>query len=815
MAPSAQLQRAQAAVKAMKLIGFDQAKAKAVLKKLLKVYENNWEYIEAENYRLLADSILDDQESVDPEVNETDAAASAAPEVSRKRLRHRQEDSDHFPLTVEAARTSPQRPTLVRSPEDHPTNFRGKMIKPVEAQCPHDGEGSFSSPHAIRKNGLTTEKAPQNSHNCPELSPISGRVVPRMTRSSNPANVPYFEKGKSSSLVMQERDKHQPCGTSGNLICYKEPKMEPDTEVPRDIVAVGFSSNPDMSVDEVPCYISDNYVPLSLPSPHGTPSGTAANHGTAQKGAFRWANASSGLTGANSQDAPINENEKCLKVLVQKEITNTDIASSITGEVKLSLTYSSDSPDFKMPSIESIFKMVEDRCLKSYKILKPDFSLMNLMKDICQCTVDLAAESSKDEQEAIKVTPLLEPLKRAHSPNPSHGMVRRSSAGSLDLVPLEIPIEGLNSHGGINGIQENSAPESSSHNVSQSLAIIPQEDHTVSAPHPLHDENDIAKGEERVRISLVNELTSEKFPAYFHYIARNAVYQNAHVNFSLARIDDEDCCLNCFGDCLSVPIPCACTRETGGEFAYTMDGLLKAEFLNECISMNRDPDKHHHIYCKDCPIEKSKNEHTPEACKGHLVRKFIKECWIKCGCSKQCGNRVVQRGISRNLQVFFVADVKGWGLRTLEELPRGAFVCEYVGEILTNIELYDRTIQKTGGARHTYPVLLDADWGSEAGLRDEEALCLDATFFGNVGRFVNHRCFDANLVEVPVEWETPDHHYYHLAFFTTRKVEALEELTWDYGIDFDDSSHPIKAFKCLCGSRFCRDRVRSKVRRQI
>ncbi|PKU67131.1 Histone-lysine N-methyltransferase SUVR2 [Dendrobium catenatum] len=79
MAPSAHLQRAQVAVKAMKLIGFDQAKVKAVLKKLLKVYENNWEYIEAENYRLLADSIFDDQESmVGPEVNETDAAASVA-----------------------------------------------------------------------------------------------------------------------------------------------------------------------------------------------------------------------------------------------------------------------------------------------------------------------------------------------------------------------------------------------------------------------------------------------------------------------------------------------------------------------------------------------------------------------------------------------------------------------------------------------------------------------------------------------------------------------------------------------------------------
>ncbi|KAL6634758.1 hypothetical protein ACP70R_027429 [Stipagrostis hirtigluma subsp. patula] len=31
----------------------------------------------------------------------------------------------------------------------------------------------------------------------------------------------------------------------------------------------------------------------------------------------------------------------------------------------------------------------------------------------------------------------------------------------------------------------------------------------------------------------------------------------------------------------------------------------------------------------------------------------------------------------------------------------------------------------------------------------------------------------------------------------------------DYGIDFDDVNHPIKAFKCHCGSEFCRDKRRS------
>lgn len=88
----------------------------------------------------------------------------------------------------------------------------------------------------------------------------------------------------------------------------------------------------------------------------------------------------------------------------------------------------------------------------------------------------------------------------------------------------------------------------------------------------------------------------------------------------------------------------------------------------------------------------------------------------------------------------FATKGKGWAIRTLEYLPKGSFVCEYIGEILTNTELYERNEQrKKKNERHTYPVLLDNDWGSEQVLKDEEALCLDATHYGNVARFINHR----------------------------------------------------------------------------
>ncbi|KAL7148693.1 hypothetical protein ABFS83_06G195800 [Erythranthe nasuta] len=317
--------------------------------------------------------------------------------------------------------------------------------------------------------------------------------------------------------------------------------------------------------------------------------------------------------------------------------------------------------------------------------------------------------------------------------------------------------------------------------------------------------NDITNGTEKIKISLVGQTSSNEDLPRFVYSPENTIYESAYLHISLARIADDDCCSDCIGDCVSSSIPCACARDTGGEFAYTQDGLLCEKFLDACISMKVSEEKHYKFYCQDCPFERAKSAHMPEKCKGHLSRKFIKECWRKCGCNMQCANRVVQRGITRKLQVFLTGNDKGWGLRALEELPKGAFVCEYIGEILTNIELYERNQKNIGRDKHVYPVLLDADWATEGVLKDEEALCLDATYFGNVARFINHRCFDGNLLDIPVQVETPDRHYYHVAFFTKRKVEALEELTWDYLIDFNDESHPVEAFECRCGSKYCRD----------
>ncbi|KAL5059766.1 hypothetical protein RYX36_031370 [Vicia faba] len=317
----------------------------------------------------------------------------------------------------------------------------------------------------------------------------------------------------------------------------------------------------------------------------------------------------------------------------------------------------------------------------------------------------------------------------------------------------------------------------------------------VSLPSP-SDPDDITKGEEKVKIPWVNNSAND-IPPLFHYMPQNTVFQDAYVNISLSRIGNKDCCSTCMGNCVLSSKPCSCVNKIGGDFAYTAQGIVKEEFLEECIANSRTQS---FTYCKKCPLETAKNDGCLEPCKGHLKRKFIKECWSKCGCGKHCGNRIVQRGITCNLQVFLTSDGKGWGLRTLEELPKGAFVCEFVGEILTVKELHERNKAR----KYTLPVLLDAEWGSGV-VKDNQALCLYAASYGNAARFINHRCLDANLIEIPVEIESPSHHYYHFAFFTSREIKAQEELTWDYGIDFDGDDQSLELFKCKCGSRFCRN----------
>lgn len=673
--------RVAAAFRAMRQIGIIEEKVKPVLKSLLKLYEKNWQLIEAENYRALADAIFENEES--QAVEEGNKRKERADVLDMKEKEVVIEDPEPPSKRLRSNQKVQALPS-VGNPSSKPNGTLLKQPKEEVIELPEATQNGYCSPKLIKASELNSEDNEEaHAMSCPPL---------------------VRRKGKQPMIA------------------------DPSLDVADKTLALAPNGT-ERPMSPATCQREKGKEPVSSQS---RPNSDRSNHGVRFKeGKAKLGNSLLPKQQANNSGALIKPKDE--------------------------------------PATDDVQQLV----VPLAAIHPGGGSQSDGALDVTDKATNHANESC-DSENVHEVAQTLVPM---HAPS-LNGNNCSTTLKDTDKCTLEIDKE----------------KESQQHQP------------TPNVVKPFYDVADLANGQERIAISLVNEVNDER-PSSFHYIPRNVVFQNAYVNFSLARIG-ENCCSTCSGDCLSAPIPCACAHESGGEYAYTSEGLVKEDILKESVSMNRDPENHCQFYCSDCPLERSK-EGVVEKCQGHLMRRFIKECWWKCGCDNQCGNRVVQRGINRKLQVFMTPEGKGWGLRTLEDLPEGAFVCEYVGEILTNAELFERVSQRrASGEVHAYPVLLDADWGAEGVLKDEEALCLDATNYGNVGRFINHRCVDSNMVEIPVEVETPDHHYYHLAFFTTREVKALEELTWDYGIDFDLKGHPVKAFKCKCGSKLCRNMKR-------
>ncbi|KAJ4802637.1 SET-domain containing protein lysine methyltransferase family protein [Rhynchospora pubera] len=723
--------RAKAALNAMKDLGFGRKLAVKVLKNLLELYENKWELIEDENYSAFAEAILDAQlqdngtrrQVGDDEMSDFGTQDQQFSEMSTQ-------EASPLLNNCGSGVPGPSSSSRKRKPAH---NSHDEMDDPVYAET--------DSPLLKRPR----RKQPETGASSED------RAIIPMPQEPSPSSLPsptsegtrvVDESGKVITYMKYRRDMNSRRPSSAPL---KEPKAEPDLLPESNLgdapLAVIFPSDSD-SAGNRESYSQGSQEGSERENPKtGAPSTSKAPN-----------NMSSRINGQKISIAPCTNN-----CVLQEEspCSKLEIASSSNGQFKLAIYSPINLPT---PSLSDFFKLVEDKCLHSYKLLPPDFSLARIMNEMCEALVER---------------------------NPSDTGMSSSC----------LPEKATDANGGTDD---------------NAVVVAQNPQLALGVVRPAHDSSDIARGEEKFFIPVFNDYTSDETPPNFAYIPQNLVSDNACLNLCLARIGDENCCADCYGDCLGGPVSCACARETGGEFAYTSEGLVRREFMDECLEITHDRwDPQHRAYCEgECPVERS-NEAMGK-CKGHLRRKFIKECWSKCGCNKGCGNRVVQRGITCQLQVFMTGNGKGWGLRTVDEIPKGTFVCEYAGEILTAKEYQERYNQRKASLMNSQPVLLDADWAARSGLKNEEALCLDATFYGNIARFINHRCYDANLVEIPIEIETPDRLYYHLALFTSRKIEPLEELTWDYGIDFKQTELQNRSFKCLCGSKYCRDTKRSR-----
>jgi len=175
---------------------------------------------------------------------------------------------------------------------------------------------------------------------------------------------------------------------------------------------------------------------------------------------------------------------------------------------------------------------------------------------------------------------------------------------------------------------------------------------------------------------------------------------------------------------------------------------------------------------------------------------LIVECNMNCKCDPQlCTNRVVQKQTHTPRMVVERMEEKGWGVVTLETIEKGTFVCEYVGEIISEI------IAESRGREYDAQGLSYL-WTQKT----DHAPTIDATTMGNISRFVNHSC-DPNLFACEILVESRQMaHIPRIAFFALDRIHIGEELTIDYAYDLSD--HPKQIIRCACGSSNCRGRIR-------
>ena len=186
---------------------------------------------------------------------------------------------------------------------------------------------------------------------------------------------------------------------------------------------------------------------------------------------------------------------------------------------------------------------------------------------------------------------------------------------------------------------------------------------------------------------------------------------------------------------------------------------------------------------------------------------LVYECNSMCACEDQpCGNRVVQQTPPWDL-VSFCTQGKGDGLKTNTFIPKGSFVIEYIGEVITTDEARERCSDQES-VESSYILTLQEHFGSQT-LKHH----IDARHVGNEARFINHSCAP-NLFLLPVRVDSPTP---RLTFFSLRDIAVGEELSFDYGHDaattttgeslsscerlYDGSRCKVV---CLCGQNACR-----------
>ncbi|CAD6245556.1 unnamed protein product [Miscanthus lutarioriparius] len=254
---------------------------------------------------------------------------------------------------------------------------------------------------------------------------------------------------------------------------------------------------------------------------------------------------------------------------------------------------------------------------------------------------------------------------------------------------------------------------------------------------------DLSKGAEVLRVPVCNKLDDDRSPLLFEYI----VHPEFPVPPAHEPVKQHRGC-HCTTGCGS---KCRCERKNGGGPLYTEDETLV------------------------------------------MGRPVVYECGALCGCPVTCVNRVTQRGMKHRLEVFR-SNETGWGVRALDLIQPGAFVCEYTGHVVVMDDqpgsalMEGRSIidprrfperwREWGDASAVEPNMKRRQFTKLAG----PGYVLDVSHKRNVACYISHSCTPNVFLQFVLRGNE-DESFPHLMVFAMETIPPMRELSIDYGID--------------------------------
>lgn len=160
----------------------------------------------------------------------------------------------------------------------------------------------------------------------------------------------------------------------------------------------------------------------------------------------------------------------------------------------------------------------------------------------------------------------------------------------------------------------------------------------------------------------------------------------------------------------------------------------------------------------DCAEEWDHEKQMNMACGEHshcINRVTSVECTNKlCFCGKDCQNQRFQKKQYSEVKVIQTEN-KGYGLVAEKPISEGAFVYEYIGEVIDEATFRQRMIDyDTRKLRHFYFMMLTKD------------AFIDATDKGSLARFCNHSCSPNAYVD---KWVVGDK--LRMGIFAKREIQ--------------------------------------------